>query len=74
MYNTKITKALAESVGEHTKHIVHFQSGHEKTWEGIVSNTIKVGTFTKMKHREGFAIAIDHSKVEWFEVHPEDNN
>ena len=68
-----IKKAIAESVGETTKHIIHFESGHEKTINGVISNKIQVGRFTKLPTKYDYVACIAHDKVEWFEIHEEDN-
>ena len=68
----KNTKAIAESVGEVTKHIIHFKSGHEKTFENVISSSVKVGSFTKMKTTQGYSIGVQHKEVEWFEIHPQE--
>ena len=68
----KTTRAIAESVGDVTRHIIHFESGHEKTFENVLSKSVKVGSFTKMKTTQGYSIGIQHQKVEWFEIHPQE--
>ncbi len=67
----KFKRAAAESVGETTKHIIHFESGHEKTVNGVISKDIQVGRLTKLPTRNGYLIGIAHDKVEWVEIHPE---
>lgn len=71
MAKTLPTRAISESVGETTKHIIHFESGHEKTVNGVISREIQVGRFTKLPTKNDYVIAIAHDKVEWFEIHPE---
>ncbi len=67
----KLTRALAEKVGAITKHIIHYESGNEKTFENVISDSIKVSSFTHMDSTEGYTIGVSHGKVEWFEVHPQ---
>jgi len=65
----KYTKAIAESIGEITKQIIHFESGHEKTVNDVISKEIQVGRFTKLPTQNNYAILIAHEKVEWVEIH-----
>jgi hypothetical protein len=65
-------KSLLSSVnqiGKEVTEIIHFKSGHEKTFEKVLTETIKVGSFTKFKTSDGKMVAINQSEVEWFEVH-----
>lgn len=65
----KSLKSSVEKVGEVVTQIIHFKSGHEKTFEGVLSQSIKVGSFTKFMTKDGKMVAINHKEVEWFEVH-----
>lgn len=56
-------------IGKEVIQIVHFKSGHEKTFEGVLTDTIRVGSFTKYKTTQGKMVAINQSEVEWFETH-----
>ena len=71
MKKIKFSRAIAESVGDLTKQIIHFESGHEKTVNDVLSKEIQVGRFTKLPTKNGYVIMINHDKVEWVEIHEE---
>jgi len=66
-------KSTAEETGKYADHIIGFENGDEKTFEDIDNSSIKVGRFTKMKHRDkNIVFGVQHKKVNWFEVHGKD--
>lgn len=66
---TKTLKSSIESIGEEVDQIVGFDNGDQKTFRNVLSNTIEVGLFTKFKCKDGKLVAINHRRVNWFEVH-----
>jgi len=65
----KSLKSSVEDIGEVVSEVIHFKSDHQKTFEGILTDSIRVGSFTKFKTTKGVMVGINHREVEWFEVH-----
>lgn len=65
----KNLKSSINKIGEVVTQIIQFENGEQKTFEHIITKTIKVGMFTKMETTDGKMIAINHNKVNWFETH-----
>ncbi len=64
-------KSSVEKVGKTVTQIIQFENGEQKTFEGIITSSIRVGKFTKFKTKSGMLVAIQHDKVNWFETHEE---
>lgn len=62
-------KSSINEVGKVVTQIIHFKNGEEKTFDNIITESIKVGTFTKMQTTDKKLIAINQKEVIWFETH-----
>lgn len=54
-----------------TTQIIHFVWGEKRTFEHVISATIKQGEFTKMKTTDGRLLMINTKNVLMLEVFPE---
>lgn len=74
MRKKKSLQSSIEKIGSEVVKIIHFDNGEEKTFEGVQTNTIRVGRFTKFdcKDEKGRVkkVGVAHDRVLWFEVHP----
>ena len=50
--------------------IIHFSWGNKRTFEWIDTHTIKDGTFTKMKLKDGRILMVNWNNVDCIEVFP----
>lgn len=66
---SKNLKSSVNKIGEIVTQIVQFENGEQKTFEGVITKSIRVGMFTKFETVDGKMIAIAHNKVNWFETH-----
>ena len=60
-----------EQMGESVTQVIQFENGEQKTFEGVITSSIKVGKFTKFMTKSGKMVAVAHDKVNWFETHEE---
>ena len=58
--------------GEYVTEIIHFVGGIKRTYDGIKSNSIRQGEFTKFKCKNGALVMINDVNVLMIEVFPED--
>lgn len=57
--------------GEVVTQIIHFVGGEKRTFNGIITNTIKQGQFTKLETTSGEMILINDKNVLCIEVFKE---
>ena len=57
--------------GETVTQVIHFVNGVKRTYEGVITKSIKQGQFTKFKCVDGSMIAINDVNVLCVEVFPE---
>ncbi len=67
---SKETQNSAEKLGKKVTQIIHFSGGNKRTFENIITNTIKQGEFTKMYLDDGRLLMINTSNVDCIEVFP----
>ena len=58
--------------GEVVTQIIHFVGGIKRTYDGIKSDSIRQGEFTKFKCKNGALVMINDVNVLMIEVFPED--
>ena len=58
--------------GEYVTEIIHFVGGIKRTYDGIKSDSIRQGEFTKFKCKNGALVMINDVNVLMIEVFPED--
>ena len=61
-------KSQVSKLGEEVTQIIHFVKGEKRTFENILSKSIKQGQFTKFKQKDGTIIMINDKKVLCIEV------
>lgn len=64
----KSLKPSLEKLGEIVTQIIHFSGGNKRTFEGIISSSIKQGEFTKFDLVDGRMIMINTQNVDMIEV------
>lgn len=57
--------------GEYVTQIIHFIGGVKRTYNGIITDTIKQGQFTKFKLKDGTMIVVNDANVLCIEVFKE---
>ena len=60
--------STTENIGEIVTEILHFSGGSKRTFENIITSTIKQGEFTKMMTTDGRMLMINTSNVDCIEV------
>ena len=60
--------STTKSQGEVVTQIIHFINGEKRTFENILTNTIKQGQFTKLKTSDNRLIMINDKNVLCIEV------
>ncbi|MAG25858.1 hypothetical protein CMI47_09795 [Candidatus Pacearchaeota archaeon] len=58
--------------GEYVTQIIHFVGGIKRTYDGIKSDSIRQGQFTKFKCKNGALVMINDANVLMIEVFSED--
>ena len=61
----------AAEKGKTVTQIIHFINGEKRTVEGVMSNTIKQGQFTKFKTTKGHLVMVNDKNVLMIEIFPE---
>jgi len=64
-------KSSVKEQGEIVTQIIHFVGGIKRTYDGIYSDTIRQGQFTKFKCKNGALVMINDNNVLMIEVFPE---
>lgn len=57
--------------GKYVTQIIHFIGGIKRTYNGIITESIKQGQFTKFKCKDGTIIVVNDSNVLCIEVFKE---
>lgn len=57
--------------GKYVTQIIHFIGGIKRTYNGIITESIKQGQFTKFKCKDGTMIVVNDSNVLCIEVFKE---
>ena len=60
--------------GKYVTQIIHFVGGEKRTFNGVLTESIKQGQFTKFFTKEGRMILIHDPNVLMVEVFQEENN
>lgn len=63
--------STTKSQGELVTQIIHFINGEKRTFENVLTNTIKQGQFTKLKTSDNRLIMINDKNVLCIEVFPQ---
>ena len=71
--NTNLKSSVTEKVGEVTTQIIHFIGGEKRTFNNIISTSIRQGQFTKFKLKDGSMVIINDINVLCIEVFKENN-
>ena len=66
-------KSSVKEQGKYVTQIFHFVGGVKRTYDGIESDTIRQGQFTKFKCKNGAMVMINDANVLMIEVFPEDD-
>lgn len=66
--NNMDLKSTTEKVGELVTQIIHFSGGNKRTFENIITSSIKQGEFTKMMLSDGRMLMINTGNVDCVEV------
>ena len=65
-------KSSVKEQGEYVTQIIHFVGGVKRTYNGIKTDSIKQGEFTKFKTKNGAMVLVNDSNVLMIEVFPEE--
>lgn len=57
--------------GSHVTQIIHFVGGEKRTFEGVITNIVKQGQFTKLNTLDGRMVLINDKNVLCIEVFSE---
>lgn len=57
--------------GEYVTQIIHFVGGEKRTFEKVITSSVKQGQFTKLTTKDGRFILINDKNVLCIEVFPE---
>ena len=73
MERVDLKSSVTEQSGPVVTQIIHFVGGEKRTFNNIISETIRQGQFTKFKCRNGAMVMINDKNVLMIEVFPEDD-
>ena len=62
------------SLSKTVTQIIHFNGGNKRTFEHILSESIKQGEFTKFMLTDGRMLLINTANVDCIEIFKEENN
>ena len=68
MEKIDLKSSVTEMSGPLVTQIIHFIGGEKRTFNNIISNTIRQGQFTKFKQKDGTWIMINDKNVLCIEV------
>ena len=68
MEKVDLKSSVTEMSGPLVTQIIHFIGGEKRTFNNIISNTIRQGQFTKFKQKDGTWIMINDKNVLCIEV------
>ena len=66
--NTNLKSSVTEKVGGITTQIIHFVGGEKRTFNNIISTSIRQGQFTKFQQEDGTWIMVNDKNVLCIEV------
>ena len=69
--NMKNLKSTVNDQGETVTQIIHFVGGEKRTFNGVLSESIKQGQFTKFECKNGAMIMINDKNVLCVEIFKE---
>jgi len=69
----KDLKSTVNEQGEYVTQIIHFVGGVKRTYDGIISKSIRQGQFTKFKCKNGAWVMVNDNNVLMIEVFPEND-
>lgn len=65
-------KSSTNKIGSTTTQIIGYASGNRKTFEGVISSSIKQSQYTQFKTVNGpDLVYVNHNLVEWIEIFKE---
>tara|TARA_R110000787_G_scaffold76973_1_gene169416 strand:+ start:51 stop:269 length:219 start_codon:yes stop_codon:yes gene_type:complete len=66
-------KSTVNEQGEYVTQIIHFVGGVKRTYDGILTKSIRQGQFTKFKCKNGAWVMVNDNNVLMIEVFPEND-
>ena len=69
----KDLKSTVNEQGEYVTQIIHFVGGIKRTYDGVISKSMRQGQFTKFKCKNGAWVMVNDANVLMIEVFPEDD-
>tara|TARA_R110000744_G_scaffold63268_1_gene130145 strand:- start:31 stop:249 length:219 start_codon:yes stop_codon:yes gene_type:complete len=69
----KDLKSTVNEQGEYVTQIIHFVGGIKRTYDGVISKSIRQGQFTKFKCKNGAWVMVNDNNVLMIEVFPEND-
>ena len=60
-----------KQVGKHVTQCIHFVGGEKRTFNGVISSTLKQGQFTKFKCKNGITVMVNDKNVVCIEIFEE---
>ena len=61
-------QSSTKNIGEVVTQIIHFKGGEKRTFENILTSTIKQGQFTKLETTDGRLIMVNDKNVLCIEI------
>ena len=68
-----LKSSIEEIVGDYVTQIIHFVGGIKRTYDGVISKSIRQGQFTKFKCKNGAWVMVNDNNVLMIEVFPEND-
>lgn len=65
-------ESTVNKMGKVVTQIIHFNRGNKRTVEGVLSDTIKEGSFTKFMVKKGYMVMVRTENVDMIEVFTEE--
>ena len=65
-------ESTVNKMGKVVTQIIHFSRGNKRTVEGVLSDTIKEGSFTKFMVKKGYMVMVRTENVDMIEVFTEE--
>ena len=60
-----------KQVGKHVTQCIHFVGGEKRTFNGVISSSLKQGQFTKFKCKNGITVMVNDKNVLCIEIFEE---
>ncbi len=60
-----------KQVGKHVTQCIHFVGGEKRTFNGVISSSLKQGQFTKFKCKNGITVMVNDRNVLCIEIFEE---